>query len=225
LLDRARLFTLAQQPLLALDDGERAMKIEPESMRARLQTGEALLDAKRPDDVGKLRVSQNLARDRDGHVAEKAWRELGEQDASILQNPGKAEPLAIRSKILRGLNQFTLALADAQAALAINDKLGLAHFEAAQSLKELGQSKEALGHAIAATELNPSDAAGWFYRGLLEEERADFSAAIASHTKSLSRRESLPALREREKCARRVGQIDSANADLTRIRELESGKQ
>jgi len=225
LLERARLFTLAQQPLLALDDGERAMKIEPESMRARLQTGEALLDAKRPDDVGKLRVSQNLARDRDGHVAEKAWRELGEQDASILQNPGKAEPLSIRSKILRGLNQFTLALADAQAALAINDKLGLAHFEAAQSLKELGQSKEALGHAIAATELNPSDAAGWFYRGLLEEERADFSAAIASHTKSLSRRESLPALREREKCARRVGQIDSANADLTRIRELESGKQ
>jgi hypothetical protein len=42
LLDRARLFTLAGRPLLALDDAERALKLQPASMRARIQTAEAL---------------------------------------------------------------------------------------------------------------------------------------------------------------------------------------
>src|SRR6266480_680859 len=40
LLERARLFTLAGRSLLALDDCEHAMKAEPASMRARIQTGE-----------------------------------------------------------------------------------------------------------------------------------------------------------------------------------------
>ena len=44
LLQRARVFTLAGRPLLALDDAERALKLQPASMRARIQTGEALLD-------------------------------------------------------------------------------------------------------------------------------------------------------------------------------------
>jgi len=47
LLDRARIFTLAGRPLLALDDAERALKLQPASMRARIQTAEALLDVDR----------------------------------------------------------------------------------------------------------------------------------------------------------------------------------
>ncbi|PYJ40559.1 MAG: hypothetical protein DME81_00690, partial [Verrucomicrobia bacterium] len=53
LLDRARLFTLAKRPLLALDDCERAMKLQPASMRARIQTAEALFDVGQPDDAAK----------------------------------------------------------------------------------------------------------------------------------------------------------------------------
>ncbi len=116
LLERARLFTLAQRPLLALDDCEHAMKIEPASMRARIQTGEALLDVKRDEDAAKLQVSPALARTAGTrHVSEKALQELGEEDASIRQNPGKSEPLAARAKTLRELHQFALALADARA--------------------------------------------------------------------------------------------------------------
>ncbi len=44
LLERARIFTLAGRPLLALDDAQRALKLQPASMRARIQTAEALLD-------------------------------------------------------------------------------------------------------------------------------------------------------------------------------------
>jgi tetratricopeptide (TPR) repeat protein len=225
LLDRARLFTLAERPLLALDDCERAMKLQPASMRARIQTAEALFDVSRPDDAAKLQVSSNLARDKDKHVSDQALRELGNEDTQIAQNSGNPDPLAVRAKTLRDLRQIPLALADARAALAIDDKLAAAHFEAAHDLDALDQSKEALIHAVQATELNPNDGAAWQYRGVLEAKRADFPAAIESQTRSLKISESLEALRAREDCERRIGKIDNANADLKRIGELEPPKE
>jgi tetratricopeptide (TPR) repeat protein len=225
LLDRARLFTLAERPLLALDDCERAMKSsQPASMRARMQTAEALFDVGRRDDAAKLQVSSKLARDKDKHVSDQALRELSNEDTQIAQNSGNPDPLVARAKTLRDLRQLPLALADARAALAIDDKLAAAHFEAAHDLDALDQSKEALIHAVQATELNPNDGAAWYYRGVLEAERADFPAAIESQTRSLKISESLEALRAREDCERRIGKIDNANADLKRIRELEPPK-
>ena len=221
LLERAHLFTLAERSVLALDDCEHAMKLEPASMRARIQTGEALLDVKRAEDAAKLQVSHRLARAPDGHVREKVLQELGDEDAWIRQSPGKSEPLAARAKTLRELRQFALALADTRAALDIDDKSAAAHFEAAQDLDALDNSKEALIHAVKATELNSNDAAAWYCRGLLEAKRADFPAAIKSQTRSLNLGESLEALRARENCERRIGQIDKADADLKRIRELD----
>jgi tetratricopeptide (TPR) repeat protein len=225
LFERARLFTLAERPLLALDDCERAMALRPASMRGRIQTGEALVDVGRPDDAAKLQVSPPVARGSDKHVSEQALRELDNEDTQIAQNPGKAEPLAARAKTLRDLHQFALALADARAALSIDDKSAASHFEAAHDLDALNQSKEALIHAVKATELSPNDAAAWYYRGVLEAERADFPAAIESQTRSLKLGESLEALRERENCERRIGKIDNASADLKRIRELETPKE
>jgi tetratricopeptide (TPR) repeat protein len=155
LLDRARIFTLAGRPLLALDDADRALKLQPTSMRARIQTSEALLDVNRAEDAVKLQVSKDLLRGDDKHVSEQALRELGALDSRLLANPRDVDALAARSKILRGLLQFTLALADARAALAVNDKSAAAHFETAHDLDGLGQSKEALAQARAATELDP----------------------------------------------------------------------
>jgi tetratricopeptide (TPR) repeat protein len=225
LLDRARLFTLAERPLLALDDCEQAMKLQPASMRARIQTAEALFDIGQPDDAAKLQVSSRLARDKDKHVSEQALRELSNEDTQIAQNSGNADPLAARAKTLRDLRQIPLALADARAALAIDDKLAAAHFEAAHDLDALDQSKEALIHAVKATELNPNEGTAWYYRGVLEAKRADFPAAIKSQTRSLKISESPEALRARENCERRLGKIDNANADLKRIRDLEPPKE
>jgi predicted Zn-dependent protease len=230
LLNRAQIFTLAGRPLLALDDAERALKLQPASMRARIQTAEALLDVDRAEDAEKLEVGKNLLRGDDklataspsvgGHVSEEALRGLGELDSRLLANPKNVDALAARSKILRGLLQFTLALADARAALAVDDKSAAAHFEAAHDLDGLGEQKEALEHARFATELDPRDSAKWFYRGLLERQRANFTAAIESQTRSLEINKSLVALSERERCERRIGKIDDADADLRRIREL-----
>ena len=220
LLDRARLFTLAGRPLLALDDAERAFKLQPASMRARIQTAEALLDVDREDDAAKLEVSKYLRRGEDKHVSEQALRELGALDSRLVQNPKDIDTLIARAKILRELRQSTLALADANAALAINDKSAAAQFEAAQDLDALGQQKEALLHARIATELDPHDSAKWFFRGVLERQRADFVEAIASQTRSIEISESRVALSEREQCERRIGKTNEADADLRRIQEL-----
>ena len=225
LLDRARLFTLAGRPLLGLDDAQRALKLQPASMRARIQTAEALLDLDRVDDAAKLEVGRDLRRGEDKHVSEQTLHELSALDQRLLANPGDSDGLIARSKILRELRQFTLALADARAALAINDKSGNAHFEAARDLDGLGQQKEALEQARIATALDPKDPEKWFFRGVLERQRANFTAAIESQTRSLEIDESLVALAEREQCERRTGKIHEADADLRRIRELATEHQ
>ncbi|MEP7015352.1 MAG: hypothetical protein ABI925_07930, partial [Verrucomicrobiota bacterium] len=221
LLDRARVFTEAERPLLALDDCERVMKLRPASMRVRIQTAEALLDNQRPDDAAKLQVSPSLAREKDTHVSEQELRDLATADAQIAQDPKQVGPFAVRAKILRELRQYALALADAKAAVALDDKSAAAHFEIAHDLDELDQKKEALAHGRTATDLDPNDWMKWCFLGMLEKERADFPAAIESLTRSVKLQESLLALREREQCERQTGQIEKADADAKRITELE----
>jgi len=220
LLDRARLFTLAGRPLLALDDAERAFKLEPASMRARVQTGEALLDVDRADDAAKLDISGDLIRGKERPVTDSVLRELGELDSRLQQHPKDIDALVARAKILGQLRQFTLSLADANAALLIDGKSAAAHFEAARDLDALDREKEALLHARIATELDPNDSTKWFLRGVLERQRADFTEAIASQTRSIQINESRIALSEREQCERRVGKTTEADADLRRIQEL-----
>jgi tetratricopeptide (TPR) repeat protein len=219
-LDRAHLFTLANWPGLALRDCRRAMKLEPAMLRARVQTGEALQDLDRGEEAARLKVSYDLARDENRHVSEESLRALGACDVLVIQYSNQAEPLVARAKALRRLKQNILALADAQAALALDPKSAGAHFQAAHALDALGRTKEAMSHIDAATELNPNDPVQWYYRGLLEAECADFDAAIRSQSRSLAIRESAVALLEREKSERRTGHIANADADATRRKQL-----
>ena len=162
LLDRAHLFTLAQRPLLALDDCEKVSKLQPQSMRARIQTAEALLDLNRDDDAAKLQVSKNLRREQEGHVSDQSLGELATEDSRLSQYPSDPEALSARSKTFRQLNQYTLALADARSALAIDEKFAKAHFEMAHDLDGLLDSKQALEHAVKATELEPDNPLMWY---------------------------------------------------------------
>ena len=225
LVDRARLLSVSQFPEVAVQDARQAMTLQPAWMRARILTGEALLDQKKPEAAAELKVSPNLVRGGDGHVSDRALRELAEEDAGLWRDRQNAELLAQRSRTLRSLNQYVLALEDANAALAIGDNSANAHVEAALSLNQLDRTREALDQATRATELSPQNESAWFARGLIEGARADLYAAVASQTHALALRESLAALREREKCAREIGQIELADRDAKRIRELEEGKR
>jgi tetratricopeptide (TPR) repeat protein len=189
-------------------------------MRAHIQTAEALLDIDRADDAAKLDVSRDLIRGKDRPVTDEVLSELGELDSRLQQNPKDINALVARSKILGQLRQFTLSLADANAALAIDDKSAAAQFETARVLDALDREKEALLHARIATELDPNDSTKWFLRGVLERQRADFSGAVTSQTRSIEISESLIALSEREQCERRIGKVAEADADLRRINEI-----
>src|SRR5215211_538961 len=83
LLERARVLILAGRPLLAIDDAERAFKLQPESMRARIELAEALLDASQPENAQKLQVDRFLRRGEEKHVSNEALRELGTLDARL----------------------------------------------------------------------------------------------------------------------------------------------
>jgi tetratricopeptide (TPR) repeat protein len=100
-----------------------------------------------------------------------------------------------------------------------------AHLEAAQNLDRLDRQNEALFQARTATELKPRDSNMWFFQGVLERQRADFSGAVASQTRSIEIDESLVALTEREQCERRIGKNAEADVDLRRIQELAPQKQ
>jgi tetratricopeptide (TPR) repeat protein len=220
LLDQAHQFTLAGRPLLAEENCEKAMKIQPASMRARIQTAAALYVTSKAEAAEKLQVSSNLPRDSDGAVNQESLRELGANDALILQNLKNADALAARAKVLYELRQPVLAMSDVQAALAINEKLPAAQFDLAHILDELGKKQEALEHAKTAIELDPNDWKKWCFLGMTQEERADYSAAIESLTHSIQIHETVLALGEREQCERRIGKVKEADADANRIHQL-----
>jgi tetratricopeptide (TPR) repeat protein len=224
-LDRARLFTVSDRPNLALKDSEHAMNLAPGMMRARIQAGEALLDLSRGDEAAGLGVSYDLKRDKNNHVPAEALRALGAADSLVLQNPGQADPFVARAKVLRQINQYTLALADALVGIKLDPGSAAAQFQAAHALDSLGRLGAAITHVEKATLLNPGDPVSWYYRGLLEARRANFDAAIECQSRSLAIRESNVALLEREECERRIGRIADADNDAQRRKQLPEPQQ
>src|SRR5205085_1707824 len=112
-------------------------------------------------------------------------------DTQIAKSPNDVGFLLDRARV------FTLA---GRPLLALDGKSAAAHFEAARDLDALDREKEALLHARIATKLDPNDSTKWFFRGVLERQRADFTEAIASQTRSIEINESRVALSEREQC-------------------------
>jgi tetratricopeptide (TPR) repeat protein len=219
-LDRARLLSLGNCPNLALKDAVQAMNLDHAMMRARIQAGEAMLDLGQVDEAAHLGVSYNLKRDKNNHLPDDALQALGAADHLVLKNPGQAEALVGRAKVLRQINQYHLALADAQLAIQLDPGSAAAHFQAAHAQESLGHVREAIAEAEKATILNPGDPVSWYYRGLLEAQRANFEAAIQCQSRSLAIRESSVALLEREKCERRIGRIADAETDAQRREQL-----
>ena len=189
-------------------------------VRARIQAGEALLDLGRVDEAARLGVSYNLKRDKNNHLPDEALLALGAADHLVLKNPGQGAPLITRAKVLRQINQHHLALADAQLAIQLDPGSAAAHFQAAHAQDSLGQAREAMALVERATLLSPDDPVSWYYRGLLEAQRANFAAAIECQSRSLAIRESSAALLERENCERRMGRAADADLDAQRRKQL-----
>ena len=235
LLDQAAIFSRIGQPAMALFNAKRALALAPWSVRALVQAGEAQQDLGQPAKAARFKVSHDLVRGTDGHVTLPALRELQIRDEAVLtavlksrgdggshhQEPETAQALAARSKALRSLNQYVLALEDARAALRLDANSPAAEFELGHDLDALGKPGEALPHIVHSTELQPGDPVAWYYRGVIEANRADFQAAVDSQTHSLQIRESAVALGARRDAELRLNMQTEAQADSARLHQLD----
>jgi tetratricopeptide (TPR) repeat protein len=222
LLDQAILFEEANEPALALANARRALALDAGSALGHVLATAAELDLGDPDAAAKFKISHDmkLQRGADGHMDVTVFMQLAAADAAVRENPGKAAPYAARSKALRQLNQYVLALQEARIALRLDRALPQAEFEVGHDLDGLGRPGEALPHIVRATELRPNDPVAWYYRGVIEANRADYRAAIASQTRSLGIRESAVALQARADCELRLGLAAQAAADTQRLSQL-----
>ena len=190
-LERARVLILAGRPLLAIDDGERAFKLQPASMRVRIELAEASPDAGEAENAAKLDVDRYLcvvertsSPRRVRPVADMlAMRhcENSERSTRVYRaNPKDADALIARAKILRDLRQFTLADANVRWRSMINRQPQTSKRHKTSTVWT-GKGRRCCMLAsrrswILTIQTSGSSAC------VLERQRADFAGAVASQT-------------------------------------------
>ena len=207
LADRALLFLRAGDPALAFDDAKRAAQLAPNAVRPKLFHA---LAARALGREAEAMVFPTLKLET---LSPEFLQTISRLDAEITTEPKDAELLTNRAWHLNEIGQAKLALADARSALAAEPKSADACAEAGYALAKLQRKTEAYGQIGRATELDPTLATAWQYRGELEMERDDYKAAIDSLTHALSINQTAAALTKREKCYRKIGLQAKAEDD------------
>ena len=215
LLDRALLLRDAQRYDLALEDSTAALDLAPESRRAILQKGRDLYQLKRGDEAAKLRV---IVKHLD--FSDDALLKLGALDTKIDAKPKDAALLTERARECSDIEQYALALRDADAAFAIDPRSAAALVESGYASMELDHPHEARRKFIHATELDPKNAIAWRSLGELDMDLANYPAAIENFSRSLKLRESPLVLQKREKCYLYTGHDAEAVQDFQRWQKL-----
>lgn len=219
LLDRGLLCDDAQRYDLALEDAEAALKIAPESRRALLQKGYALLSLHRAGEAAKLHMVV-----KETEVTDETLHKIDGLDAKISAKPDAAS-LTERARLCSDLEQYALAWEDADAAVTLDPRSADALVERGFASMKLGHPNDARPDFVRATELNPKNFVAWRSLGELEMERADYPAAIDFFTRSLKLHESPLVLQKREKCYRNSGHDREADQDLQRFQKLTAQKK
>lgn len=220
LADRALLFLRAGDPELALEDAEAAGKIGTWAMRPKLFQALALIELGRADECEQLAVHKSISLER---LAPEFLETMGRLDSEISAERNNAELYVSRAWQLNEIGQPALALQDAETAAKLDPKLAGAPAEASYALTKLGRAPEALARIKLATDLDPSFATAWQYRGELELGRGELLSAIESFTHSLEANQTVTAFEKREQCYRRLGMVVKAEQDRKAREELARG--
>lgn len=210
LTDRALLFLRSDDPELALDDCEAAMKVAGWAMRPRLFAGIALLRLGRAADAQKLGVNEMLRLET---LSAEFLQTLGRLDAEISVERSNAELYTARAWQLNDIAQPQLALDDAETALRFDNNSAGGYAESGYALAKLGRDEEAFTRVSRATSLDPNFSTAWQYRGELEMTRHDFVGAVESFTRALAINQTSLALQKREECYRQLGLFAKADED------------
>lgn len=215
LADRALLFLRAGDAALALDDASKAARLAPAAVRPRLfraLAGQMLGRGLDPDaSPGRLQL-EALSAD-----FLQTSRRL---DVEIAVEPKSVDLLTNRAWQTNEIGQPRLALADAEAALAVDPKSAGAAAEASYALAKLKRAPEAYARIKRATELDPNFSTAWQYRGELEMQQGDYVAAVDSLSRALAINQTAAALARREECYRKLGLLAEAESDRKSLEEL-----
>jgi tetratricopeptide (TPR) repeat protein len=228
LLDRALLFYDAERYDLALEDMEDADVFSVYDTNGHLLfncsvqlfTGYTLLAMGRNDDAAKLHMITAHK-----EFSEVALGKIRKLDAQILDKGPAAAPLTDRARLCNDLEQYALALEDAQFAMERDPHFANAFVEAGFALMKLERTKEAREKFTHATELDPKNFVAWRSLGEIEMERANYADAIGFFTSSLKLHESPKVLEKRATCYRNSGQSKEADADFQRFQKLSGTKK
>ena len=144
--------------------------------------------------------------------------------------PADADPAAVvrtraaRAMTLLDADQPVLALDDAEVAIRAEEKSGRRTADTevvlAAVLLRNARPAEALAAARRATADDPRNPDGWALCGRLEQEAADFPAAVDNLSRALTIREDVRWLHRRETCLRTLGRNAEANRDAQRAAQL-----
>ena len=215
--DRALIFLRAEDPELALEDAEAAARIGTWAVRPRLYQALALTALGRANECEKLAVNKLLRLEA---LTPEFFETIGRLDSEISAEPNNAELYVSRAWHLNEIGQPALALQDAETAARLDPKAAGACAEASYAMTKLGRAREALDQIKKATELEPSLATAWQYRGELEMVRGETLSAIESFTHAIEANQTATALEKREQCYRRLGLLVKAEQDRKAREEL-----
>ncbi len=215
LADRALLFLRAGDAALALADASRAAQLAPGAIRPQLLRALALpMLGRAPDTVaspGALQLEE---------LSPDFLQTIRRLDAEIALEPRNADLLTNRAWQTNEIGQPGLALADAEAALAVDPKSAGAAAEASYALARLKRAPEAYARIKLATELDPNFSTAWQYRGELEVQQGDCMAAVESLSRALAINQTAAALARREECYRKLGLLEKAEEDRKSLAEI-----
>ncbi len=215
LADRALLFLRAGDADLALDDAKQAASLAPTAVRPKLFRALAgRILGRRPDPAASpgLLELEKLSPD--------FLQIIRRLDAEIAVEPKSADLLTNRAWQTNEIGQPKLALADAEAALAVDPKAAGAAAEASYALAKLNRAPEAYARIKQATDLDPNFSTAWQYRGELEMERNDYQAAVDSLSRALAINQTAAALAKREECYRKLGLLAKAAGDRKSLEQI-----
>ena len=224
-LDRALIYYRAGAYAAALADTEAATKDRGVgAVAARLLEGQCLWWLDREKEAVALRVAkiEDARWFDDPHRCDRlrAPDELTDKaDATAV-----IRAYAARTMLLLAGNQPVLALEDAEMAIRTEEKASRRTADTevvlAAALLRNDRPADALAAAQRATRDDPRNPDGWALCGRLEQEAAEFPAAVENLSRALAIREEAGWLHRRETCLRVLGRNAEADRDARRAAQL-----
>ncbi len=210
LVNLARVQAILGRRLEAVENFDRALKLDPDFADAHLSRGQALLELGRLEDARLACAAAAALRPRDaltllmlGTTLRRLERLPDALDAlaqALTINPDYSEALVSKGAILREMGRPADALPPLDRALALSPGYALAHSNRANALNDLKRFEEALAAAQRAISLDAKLVEAWIGCGNALRRLHRLAEALSAYERALELRPNAPAA-EAQRCS------------------------